>query len=111
MEKVKQYPRKFKLCWNGELGIEWGQSERTLGTNHYFYYFKVGLLDKEMRDAYREFKEDSHIRKVFGFQNFGLHKFWYDCPHAQLNLFFIVFYWSTYWTNMPKDYWDRKKSS
>lgn len=109
MEKVKQYPWKFKLCWKGELGIEWYQTEKTLGSDWYGCYFKVGLVDKEMRQAYREFKDDSWMRKVWGFPNFGLHKFWHDCPHAQLNLYFIVFYWSTQWTTMPKDYWDKKK--
>ena len=32
---MKQYPYKFKLRWNG---IEWGQSEVTLGSGTYFYY-------------------------------------------------------------------------
>lgn len=99
---MKQYPWKFKLCKNG---VEWYQTEKILGTDNYAYYFKVGLIDEEMRDAYSEFKDDTYVRKVFGTQLFGLHKFWYDCPHAQLNLYWIVFYWSTPWTNMPKDYW------
>ena len=102
--KMKQYPWKFKLCWKDELGIEWYQTEKTLGTNRYFCYFKVGLMGKDMRDAYRESVNDGYIKKVFGWPTIGLHKFWYDCPHAQLNLHFIVFYWSTQWTNMPKDY-------
>lgn len=99
---MKQYPWKFKLC---REGIEWGQSEKTLGTNRYFYYFKIGLMDKEMRGAYSEFDNDTYIRKIWGLQTIGLHKFWYDCPHAQLNLYYFVIYWSTPWTNMPKDYW------
>ena len=103
---MKQYPWKFKLC---KEGIEWYQTEKTLGTDRYFYYFKVGLMDKEMRKAYVEFsEEDGWMRKIWGWPNFGLHKFWYDCPHAQLNLYWIVFYWSTQWTNMPKDYWDKQ---
>ncbi len=60
-----------------------------------------------MRDAYLEFKGDTYIKKVIGWQLFGLHKFWYDYPHAQLNLYYIVFYWSSPWTNMPKDYWNK----
>lgn len=100
---VKQYPWKFKLV---REGIEWYQTEKTLGSDWYAYYFKVGLMDKEMRKAFLE--SDNYIRRVFGFPNFGLYKFWYDCPHAQLNLYFIVFYWSTQWTNMPKDYWEKK---
>lgn len=98
---MKQYPWKFKLFWNG---IEWYQTEATLGSNWYAYYFKVDWMDKDMRDAYREFQDDKWFIKVFGWQTFGLHKFWHDCPHAQLNLHFITVYWSTQWTNMPKDY-------
>ncbi len=108
---MKQYPWKFKLCWKGELGVEWYQTETTLGSDWYGYYFKVGLVDKEMRKAMREFKGDSWMRKIWGFENFGFHKFWHDCPHAQLNLYFIVFYWSTQWTNMPKDYWNKKENN
>ena len=98
---MKQYPWKFKLS---RRGIRWWQSEKTLGTARYFYYFKWGLIDKEMRDAYREIDVDQHLVLVFGKPLFGLHKFWYDCPHAQLNLYYFVLYWSTPWTNMPKDY-------
>lgn len=102
---MKQYPWRFKLC---KEGIEWWQSEKTLGSKNYFYYFKIGLMDKDMRNAYLEFHDDGHVRKVFGLQTVGLHKFWYDGPHAQLNLYWIIFYWSTPWTTMPKDYWDKK---
>lgn len=102
---MKQYPWKFKLCKDG---IEWYQTEKTLGSDHYFYYFKVGLMDAEMRNAYRKFENDNWLEKVFGWQNFGLHRFWYDCPHAQLNLYYINFYWSTQWTTPPKEY-RRKK--
>lgn len=104
---MKQYPWKFKLR---KEGIEWWQSEKILGSDRYFYYFKIGLMDKDMRWAYRQFKEDTHVRKVLGFQTFGLHKFWYDCPHAQLNLYFLTIYWSTPWTTMPKDYWNKKEN-
>lgn len=104
MVECKQYPWKFKLCWKDGLGVEWYQTEKTLGSDWYAYYFKVGLVDKDMRDAMRTFKSDSWMRKIWGFENFGFHKFWHDCPHAQLNLYFIVFYWSTQWTIMPKDY-------
>jgi hypothetical protein len=96
---VKQYPWKFKLNWTG---VQWGQSEVTLGSDRYFYYFQWGLVDRNMRAAFRE---TAHVRKVFGTQLFGIHKFWYDCPHAQLNLYYFVIYWSTPWTNMPNDYW------
>jgi hypothetical protein len=103
--KLKQYPWNFKIV---REGIEFYQTEKTLGTDHYFYYFKVGRIDKEMRDALRKSSDDGWFKTVLGWPVFGLHKFWYDCPHAQLNLYWIVFYWSTPWTNMPKDYWDAK---
>lgn len=102
---MKQYPWKFKIV---REGIEFYQTESTLGTDHYFYYFKVGLIDKEMRKALRDGSDQGWFRTQLGWPTFGLHKFWYDCPHAQLNLYWIVFYWSTPWTNMPKDYWDAK---
>jgi hypothetical protein len=105
MTTVKQYPWKFKLCYKGELGVEYYQTKKTLGSDWYAYYFKVGLMDKKMRKACIKFSEDDGwMRKIWGWPNFGLHKFWHDCPHGQLNLYFIVFYWSTQWTNMPKDY-------
>lgn len=102
---MKQYPYRFKLDWNG---IKWWQSEKTIGSDYYFYYFHIGTMNKNMREAYREFENDPWFEKVFGFQNFGLHRFWYDCPHVQLNLYYICFYWSTPWTNPPKEY-RRKK--
>lgn len=75
--------------------IEWGQSEITKGTDVYFYYFGVGIIDSEMR---KSIKEDTDVTL------FGVNRFWYDGPHAQLNLYFICFYWSTYWTKSPKEY-------
>ena len=102
---TKQYPWKFKLCWKGELGIEWYQTEATLGSDWYFCYFKVDWMSKKTRDAYRKIAKDKWFNTIFGIPTIGLHKFWYDCPHAQLNLHFIIFYWSTQWTTMPKDYW------
>jgi hypothetical protein len=97
---MKQYPWKFKLCWDG---IDWWQSEKTLGSDHYCYYFKVGLMNKQDRDAYRKVEKNEWWKTIFGTPTIGLHKFWYDHPHAQLNLYWIVFYWSAQWTTMPKD--------
>jgi len=97
---MKQYPWKFKLARNG---IRWWQTEKTLGTNRYFYYFKWGLIDKKMRNAYREIDVDDYLILIFGKPLIGLHKFWYDCPHAQLNLYYVVLYWSTPWTSMPRN--------
>lgn len=99
---MKQYPWKFKLCRDG---IEWYQTEKTLGSNDYFYYFKFARMDKETREATQTFKGDTWYRRVFGCQTIGLHKFWHDCPHAQLNLHYITIYWSTQWTTIPKNYW------
>jgi len=100
---MKQYPWKFKLS---REGIEWWQSEKTLGSGSYFYYFKWGMMDNDMREAYKEFESDSWFRSVFSFgPTIGLHKFWYDCPHVQLTLHFFVIYWSTPWSTVPKDYW------
>jgi hypothetical protein len=97
---MKQYPWKFKLRWGG---IEWYQTEKTLGSNHYFYYFKVDWMIKKTRDAYRKIANDKWFNTIFCIPTIGLHKFWYNGPHAQLNLHFIVFYWSTQWTTTPKD--------
>lgn len=99
---MKQYPWHFKLCWDG---IEWYQTEEILGTDDYFYYFKVAWMGKETRDAYRKLAKDKWFNTIFGIPTFGFHKFWHDGPHAQLNLHYIVFYWSTQWTSIPKDYW------
>lgn len=74
--------------------IEWGQSEITKGTDTYFYYFGVDLIDSEMREGCEN----------LDYALFGINRFWYDGPHAQLNLYFICFYWSTHWTKPPKEY-------
>lgn len=88
---MKQYWWKFRFRG---FGIEYWQSEKILNTNRYFYYFFIDLMDKEMRDAWREEKKEYPN----GAGVWGLHKFWYDCPHAQLNLYFICIGWSSPWT-------------
>jgi hypothetical protein len=98
---VKQYYWKFKIS---PFRIDWGQSEKTLNSGNYFYYFGVDIMDKEMREAF-DGKED-FMKLVFGKPKFGLHKFWYDGPHAQLNLYYICFYWSTPWTSYKKEYFE-----
>ncbi len=82
---MKQYPWKFKLERDG---IEWWQSDVTLGTDHYFYYFKWDWISKTGREA----------RKKLKWKTFGINRFWHDGPHAQLDLYFFCFYWSTPWT-------------
>lgn len=86
---MKQYPYKFKLAWDG---IEWWQSDVTLGTDHYFYYFKWDWTSKKGREARKELK----------WNLVGINKFWYDGPHAQLDLYFFCFYWSTPWTKVKE---------
>ena len=86
---MKQYPYKFKLAWDG---IEWWQSDITLGTDHYFYYFKRDWTSKKGREA----------RKKLKWNLVGINKFWHDGPHAQLDLYFFCFYWSTPWTKVKE---------
>lgn len=101
---MKQYPYKFKISkWQ----IEWWQSEKTLNTDCYFYYISINRMNKKTRDAWR--KEDiikqSWVRRIFGGSAVGLHKFWYDGIHAQLNVYWFCITWSTPWTTVPKDFW------
>lgn len=96
---MKHYPWRFKLALDG---LEWYKIQYDDGAHTYAYYFKCGLMDKAQRAAWRT---KPYGQRVFGSDLIGLHKFWYDCPHAQLNLYWIVFYWYTQWTTMPKDYW------
>ncbi len=87
---MKQYPWKFKLRRNG---IDFYQTEKYLGTDSYFYYFKWGWIDQRMRDA---------LKKV-DTKPISFYRFWHDCPHAQLNLYYICFFWSTPWTKPPEE--------
>jgi len=87
---------KMKIKWNG---IEWGNSYlkpeyRKLGWEP--YYFKWDRVTKEDRENWKEYPDTNNI---------GFFKFWYDCPHAQLNLYFLCFYWSSPWTSYDKDKW------
>jgi hypothetical protein len=52
------------------------------------FYFMWFLLFKEDRDALKEV----NMKRI------GISRFWYDQPHAQLNLWFFGFAWSTPWT-------------
>lgn len=100
---MKQYPWKFKLSRNG---IEWYQTESTLGTNKYFHYFNIYRFTKQDRQNMINYDgDDKWFRSIFGTRNIGLIKFWYDCPHAVLNLYFVTICWSTPWTTIPEDYW------
>ena len=74
---VKQYPFKFKLKWDG---IEWWQSEKTLGSNIYFYYFYWwNWLPKEHR--------------FWGFE-----QMYYDGSHNLFGFWFCSISWSTPYT-------------
>lgn len=88
---IKQYPWNFKLRIDG---IEWYQTQKTINHNEYCYYFKWCILNKQIRNDLTS----------CGISPISLYRFWYDCPHAQLNLFYICFYWSTPWTAMPDEY-------
>lgn len=80
---MKQYPWKFKLKWNG---IEWWQSEKTLGTDHYFYYFYwFDLIEK---------KENRFL---------GYDYMYYDGPHVALCFWWVCMTWSTPWTKVRKE--------
>lgn len=103
---MKQYPWKFKIS---KGMIEWWQTEKTLNSDWYAHYIMIDFMNKEQREAWRKqvFGDGKGwMRHILGNNLLGLHKFWYDCPHAQLNLYFIVLSWSTQWTTMPKDYWN-----
>ena len=100
---MKQYPLKFKLTKNG---ISWGQSEVTLNTDIYFYYFEIHKFTKEDRKNLMDsVKKYGDLQMSFGFPLFGLYKVFHDDIHAVLNLYFVSICWSTQWTTIPKDYW------
>lgn len=79
---MKQYPYKFKLHWNG---IEWWQSEVTLGSDTYFYYFYWFDLIEE--------KENRFL---------GYDYMYYDGPHVALGLWWVCMTWSTPWTKVKE---------
>lgn len=92
----------MKISWDG---IEFGKSylkPEYRDIMHEPYYFKWGYMDSEMRKTFRqEAKEKPGMPG-----SFGLYKYWYDCPHAQLNLGIICFYWSTPWTTYDRSKWE-----
>jgi hypothetical protein len=97
---MKHYPWKFKI---NAGGIEWYKIEYEDGAYIYAYYFMWTLMNKKRRAAWRE---KPYGYRVFGVPLFGLHKFWHDTIHAQLNLYWFVLSWSTQWTTVPKDFWE-----
>ncbi len=97
---MKHYPWKFELTRNG---IEWHKIEYEDGGHLYANYFMWTLMNKKMRAAWRE---KPYGYRVFGNHAIGLHKFWHDTIHAQLNLYWFVLSWSTQWTTVPKDFWE-----
>lgn len=79
---MKQYPWKFKLRWDC---IKWWQSEKTLGTNHYFYYvYWWNWLQKKHR-------------------YWGFEQSYYDGPHNTFGFWFFNISWSTPWTKVVKE--------
>ena len=79
---MKQYPFKFKLRWNG---IEWWQTEKTLGSDTYFYYFC--WFDRI------ETRENRFL---------GYDYIYYDGPHVALGFWWVCMTWSTPWTKVRK---------
>lgn len=80
--KVKQYPFRFKLRLTG---IEWGQSEITLGSKTYFYYFYWwNWVPKELRYL-------------------GFEQIYYDGPHNSFGFWFFNISWSTPLTRVIQD--------
>ena len=80
MNKVKQYPWKFKLRWNC---IEWWQSEVTLGTDTYFYY--IYWFD------WIEIPEN---------RMWGYDYMYYDGPHKMFCFWWFCIAWSTPWSKL-----------
>jgi hypothetical protein len=79
---MKQYPWKFELKRDG---IEWWQSEKTLGTDYCFYYFYWwNWLSKDAR-------------------SWGFEQIYYDGPHNVFNFWFFNISWSTPWTKVVKE--------
>ena len=101
---MKQYWWKFKVnFFKTGFQFDYWQSEKILNTNKYFHYFLIALMDAEDRKFWREEKKEN----PGGAGLFGLHKHWYDCPHAQLNLYFICIGWSSPWTTYQDPYYKR----
>ena len=93
---MKQYWWRFKFNFFGDgFCFDYWQSEKILNTNRYFYYFLISLMTKDDRKFWREEKK----KYPNGAGVFGLHKIWYDYPHAQLNLYFFCIGWSSPWTS------------
>lgn len=74
-------------------GITWGRNwlkPEYCDSGHEPWYFSWYMIDPEMRDAYKD----------MDMKLFGMNKFWYDHPHAQLNFWFFGFGWATPHTKM-----------
>jgi hypothetical protein len=98
---MKHYPWKFKIARDG---IEWHKIQYEDGASIYCFYFMWSWMRRSNREAWRKVPLQG-FNKVIGTNLFGLHKTWYDGPHAVLTLYFIQFSWSTPWTTVPKDFW------
>lgn len=78
------------------LEYRWGKSwlkPKYRDSGYLPWYFIAFFMNRKMREAIRE----------AGMPTVGLVKFWYDYPHAQLNLYFFGFGWSTPYTTMPEE--------
>jgi len=99
---MKQYPFKFKLS---KWSLEYWQSENMLGSEDYAYYIRIYKMGKKTREAWAKEKINTRISKLFRTNSIGLHYFWHDTIHAQLNLYYFCISWSSPWTKVPKDFW------
>ena len=81
-DKMKQYPWKFKLKWDG---IEWWQSEVTLNSESYFYYFYWW----------------NWLPRKYRF--WGFDQVYYDGPNNTFGFWFFNISWSTPWTKVRKE--------
>lgn len=74
--KIKVYKDSIHILWGGPDKDWW--------------YWLIGIND----DYSWEYQGKTYHRRRWGFE-----KTWYDGPHAQLILYFIVIGWQTPWTN------------
>jgi hypothetical protein len=71
------------------ISITWGGPERD-------WYYWMLIWNKD-----RTFYNDD---KKMNDRRWGFDRFWYDCPHVQLKLWYFTIGWSTQWTSAPSEF-------